>query len=137
MCGAIDSTLGAISSGALHSRLGACDPRGLFAKRVLHGDSHYALGITSLKRRVKSALVVSLTTGKDGEIVGHCRQPNRAVSGRRSCRREFLFASILRCPLESACSNLPVKIRSSVAHKLEDREEPYERPYWRDRPGHY
>jgi len=49
MCGAVDSTLGAIASDALHSRVGACDPRGLFAKRVLHGDSHHALGITSLR----------------------------------------------------------------------------------------
>ncbi len=40
MCGAIDTRLGAISSGAVHSRVGACDPRGLFAKRVLHDDSH-------------------------------------------------------------------------------------------------
>ena len=45
MCGAIDATLGAISSGTLHSRVGACGPRRLFAKRVLHDDSHHALGI--------------------------------------------------------------------------------------------
>ncbi len=49
MCGAIDTTLGAISSGAVHSRVGACDPRGLFAKRVLHGDSHHAPAIASLR----------------------------------------------------------------------------------------
>jgi hypothetical protein len=48
MSGAIDSTLGAISSGTVHSRVGACDPRGLFAKRILHGDSHRALAIASL-----------------------------------------------------------------------------------------
>ncbi len=43
-----DTTLGAISSGTVHSRVGACDPRGLFAKRVLNGDSHHALAIASL-----------------------------------------------------------------------------------------
>jgi hypothetical protein len=43
MCGAIDTTLGAISSGTVHSRVGACDPRGLFAKRVLNGHPHGAL----------------------------------------------------------------------------------------------
>jgi hypothetical protein len=81
-------------------------------------------------RCVKSASVVFLTSGKDREIVRHCRQPNRAVSGRgrRSYRWEFLFASILRCPPESACSSLPVTTRGRVAHKLEVREEPYERP---------
>jgi len=36
MCSAIDTRLGAISSGTVHSRVGACDPRGLFEKRVLH-----------------------------------------------------------------------------------------------------
>ena len=49
MCAAIDTTLGAISSGAVHSRVGACDPRGLFAKRVLHHDSYYALATASLR----------------------------------------------------------------------------------------
>ena len=49
MSGVIDTTLGAVSSGTVHSRVGACDPRGLFAKRVLHDDSHHALGITSLR----------------------------------------------------------------------------------------
>jgi hypothetical protein len=49
MRGAIDSTLGAIFSGTLHSRVGACDPRGLFAKRVLDGDSHHVLAIASLR----------------------------------------------------------------------------------------
>lgn len=148
--------------------MGRSDPCGLFAKRVLSGDSHHALAIASLRSLIqenmvhkcatrfplprpeksgqscatyclKSALVVFLTSGKDGEIVRVCRQPNRAVSGRgrRPCRRKFLFTSILRCPLESAFSSPPVKIRSSVAYKLEVREEPYERPYWRDRPGHY
>ncbi len=38
-----------ISSGTVHSRVGACDPRDLFAKRVLHGDSHHALAIASLR----------------------------------------------------------------------------------------
>src|ERR1700739_12345 len=49
MCGAIDATLSAICSGIVHSHVGACDPRGLFAKCVLHDDSHYTLGLTSLR----------------------------------------------------------------------------------------
>jgi hypothetical protein len=49
MCAGIDTTLGAISSGTVHSRVGACDPRGLFAKRVLNGDSNHALAIASLR----------------------------------------------------------------------------------------
>jgi hypothetical protein len=36
MCGSIDPTRGAILGGTLHSRVGACDPRGLFAKHVLN-----------------------------------------------------------------------------------------------------
>ena len=48
MCVAIAATLGAIYSGTVHSRVGACDPRGLFAKRILNGDSHRALAIASL-----------------------------------------------------------------------------------------
>jgi hypothetical protein len=48
MCAALETTLGAISSGTVHSRVGACDPRGLFAKRVLYGDSHHALAVASL-----------------------------------------------------------------------------------------
>jgi len=46
---AIDTTLSAICSGIVHSHVGACDPRGLFAKCVLHDDSHYTLGVTSLR----------------------------------------------------------------------------------------
>ncbi len=57
MCGAVDSTLGAITSGALHSRVGACDPRGLFAKRVLHGDSQHALAIASLRSLIQESMV--------------------------------------------------------------------------------
>jgi hypothetical protein len=49
MCAAIDTTLDAIFSGTVPSRVGACDPHGLFAKRVLHGDSHHALAIASLR----------------------------------------------------------------------------------------
>ncbi len=65
----------------------------------------------------------------DSEALPTAEQCRLSGRGRRSCRWEFLFASILRCPLESACSSLPVRIRSRVAHKLEVREEPYERPY--------
>jgi hypothetical protein len=36
MWGPIDATRGAIFGGTLHSRVGACDPRGLFAKHVLN-----------------------------------------------------------------------------------------------------
>jgi len=53
MCGAIDTTLSAISSGIIHSRVGACDPRGLFAKRVFHGDSHHALAIASVRHLIQ------------------------------------------------------------------------------------
>jgi hypothetical protein len=42
------TTLGAISSGTVHSRVGACDPRDFFSKRVLNGDPHRALAIASL-----------------------------------------------------------------------------------------
>jgi hypothetical protein len=143
MRAAIDTMLRAVSNGTLHSRVGACDPRGFFAKRALHDDSQHALGSTSLRTGrpfplprseksgqsrathcVKSVLLVFLTTGKDGEIVRHCRQPNRAVfgRGRRFFRWELLFASILRCPLEPACSSLPVRIRSGVARERSVRE---------------
>ena len=43
MCAAIDTTLGAVSGATLHSLVGACDPRGLFAKRVLNGRPHGVL----------------------------------------------------------------------------------------------
>ena len=56
MCGAIDTRLGAISSGTVHSRVGA-DPRDLFAKRVLHDDSHHALAITSLRSLIQENMV--------------------------------------------------------------------------------
>jgi hypothetical protein len=62
MCGAIDTTLGAISSGTVHSRVGACDPRGLFAKRVLHDDSHHALAITSLRSLIEENMVYKCAT---------------------------------------------------------------------------
>jgi hypothetical protein len=57
MCGAIDTTLCAISGGTVHSRVGACDPRALFAKRVLHYDSHHALAITSLRSLIQENIV--------------------------------------------------------------------------------
>jgi hypothetical protein len=44
-------------------------------------------GQSCATHRVKSALVVFLTTGRDGEMVRHCRQPNRAVSGRNRCHQ--------------------------------------------------
>lgn len=62
MCGAIDTTLGAMSSGTVHSRVGACDPRGLFAKRVLHDDSHHALAITSLRSLIQENMVYKCAT---------------------------------------------------------------------------
>ena len=62
MCGVIDTTLGAISSGTVHSRVGACDPRGLFAKRVLNGDSHHALAIASLTSLIQENMVYECTT---------------------------------------------------------------------------
>lgn len=56
MCAAIDATLGAISSGTVHSRVGACDSRGLFAKRVLHDDSQHALAIASSRYLIQKNL---------------------------------------------------------------------------------
>jgi hypothetical protein len=57
MCGAIDTTLGAISSGNVHSRIDACDPRDFFAKRVLHRDSHRALAIASLGYLIQKNMI--------------------------------------------------------------------------------
>jgi hypothetical protein len=57
MCAAIDTTLGAISSGTVYSHVGAGDPRGLFAKRVLHGDSQHALAIASLRSLIQESMV--------------------------------------------------------------------------------
>ena len=57
MCAAIDTTVGAISSGTVHSRVGACDSRGLFAKRFLHDDSYYALAIASLRYLIQKTVV--------------------------------------------------------------------------------
>jgi len=64
MCGAIHTTLGAISSGTVHSRVGACDPRGLFAKRVLNGDPHRALAIASLSYLIQKNLLDVCGTAK-------------------------------------------------------------------------
>jgi len=64
MCAAIDSTLGAISSGTLYSRVGACDPRTLFAKRVFNGDSHHALAIASLSCVIQQKLIYACGTAK-------------------------------------------------------------------------
>jgi hypothetical protein len=57
MCAAIDTTLVAISGATVHSRVGACDPHGLFAKRVLHGDSHHALAIASSRSLIQENMV--------------------------------------------------------------------------------
>jgi hypothetical protein len=62
MCFAIDTTLGAVSNGTVHSRVGACDPRGLFAKRVLNGDSRRALAITSLRSLIQGNMVYKCAT---------------------------------------------------------------------------
>ena len=64
MCGAIDTTLRAISSGTVHSRVGACDPRGLFAKRVLNRDSHHALAIASLRYLIQKKPIYAGGTAK-------------------------------------------------------------------------
>ena len=64
MCGAIDTMYGAISSGTVHSRFGACDPRGLFAKPVLHDDSHHALAIASLSYLIQKNLIYACGTAK-------------------------------------------------------------------------
>jgi hypothetical protein len=62
MCAAIEATLGAVSSGTVHSRVGAYDPHGLFAKRVLHGDSHHALAIASLRSLIQEDMVYKCAT---------------------------------------------------------------------------
>jgi hypothetical protein len=62
MCAGIDTTLGAISSGTVHSRVSACDLRGLFAKRVLSGDSHHALAIASLRSLIQENMVYKFAT---------------------------------------------------------------------------
>jgi hypothetical protein len=62
MCGAIDTRLGAISSGTVHSCVGGCDPRGLFAKRVLYDDWHHALAITSLRSLIQENMVYKCAT---------------------------------------------------------------------------
>jgi hypothetical protein len=62
MCGAIVTTLAAISGGNVHLRVGACDPRGLFAEPVLHGDSHHALAITSLRSLIQENMVYKCAT---------------------------------------------------------------------------
>jgi hypothetical protein len=62
MCAAIDTMQSAISSGTVHSRVGACDPRGLFAKRVLHDDSHHTLAITSLRSLIQGNMVYKCAT---------------------------------------------------------------------------
>ncbi len=62
MCRAIDSTLGAISSGSVHSRIDACDSCDFFAKRVLHDDSYYTLATASLSYLIqKNLLYVCIT----------------------------------------------------------------------------
>ena len=62
MCAAIVTTLGAISSGTVHSRVGACDPRGLFAKRVLFDGSHDPLAITSIKPLIQGNMMYKCAT---------------------------------------------------------------------------
>jgi len=64
MCGTIDTTVGAISSYTVHSRVDACDPRGLFAKRVLNGDSRRALAIASLSYLIQKNLIYACGTAK-------------------------------------------------------------------------
>ena len=64
MCAAIETTLGAVSSGTVHSLVGACDPRGLFAKRVLHRDSYRALAIASLSYFIQKNLLYACGTAK-------------------------------------------------------------------------
>jgi len=87
MCGAIDTTLGAISSGIVHSRVGACDPRGLFAKRVLHDDSHHALAITSLRCLIQESASSRLTGAKQ-------RRNINSPALRRSPRFERLLMRV-------------------------------------------
>jgi hypothetical protein len=64
MSGAIDTTLGAIPSDTVHSRVGACDPRSVFAKRILNGDSHRAPAIASLSYLRQKNLLYACGTAK-------------------------------------------------------------------------
>ena len=80
MCCAIDTTLGAVSNGTLHSRVGACDPRGLFAKRVLHDDSHHALAITSLRTLIQENMVYKCA------IRFHFRVPKNLSRQGKQCK---------------------------------------------------
>jgi hypothetical protein len=64
LCRAIGATLGAISSGSVHSRIDACDSRDFFAKRVLHRDSHRALAIASLTYLIQKNLLYACGTAK-------------------------------------------------------------------------
>ena len=64
MRAAIDTTLGAVSSGTVYSRVSACDPLGLFAKRVLNGDSHHALAIASLSYLIQKNLIYACGAAK-------------------------------------------------------------------------
>jgi hypothetical protein len=64
LCRAIDATLGAISSGSVHSRIDACDSRDFFAKRVLHRDPHRALAIASLSYLIQKNLLDACGTTK-------------------------------------------------------------------------
>jgi len=62
MCAAIDTTLGAISSGIVHSRVGACDTHGFFAKCVLHRDSYHALANISIGSFIQENMVYECPT---------------------------------------------------------------------------
>ena len=64
MCAAIGTTLGAISSVTVHSRVGACNPRIVFAERILNGDSHRAPAIASLSYLRQKNLLCACATAK-------------------------------------------------------------------------
>ena len=87
MCCAIDTTLGAVSGTTLHSRVGSCDPRGVFTKRLLHDDSHNALGITSLRCLIEESASSRLTGVKQ-------RRNIKTPALRRSPRFERLLMRV-------------------------------------------
>jgi hypothetical protein len=93
MCGAIDSTLGAIFSGILHSRVGVCDPHGLFAKRVLHSHPHGVLSSAWVTSRVPKAPTLNAGFGThDLAVWGRTVKQTTYASLHQEVRRAYRTA---------------------------------------------
>jgi hypothetical protein len=142
---AIDTTLCAISCRIVHSRVGVCDPRGLFAKRVLHGDSHHALAIASLRYLIPKNMIYDcttrfhsrvlknlsghaqllvpswgsfmfLTSGKRGQILGLCHKLTAAFFRRE--RRPYARTFFFASPLRYLQSPLSLQERQVQNHDI-------------------